>query len=135
MSRLVRSQSAFLNLLCTTSDLQKKALLKSITTVQLAALCEIIYNVYKGTVKLSQYFVRKFVPFKKEFLKLINKRLSEAQKKVSLIKLRSVLPIVLKLVISMINNGTRISTAGVRDIRHSDEILSADRGQEQSTDP
>ena len=135
MSRLVRSQSAFLNLLCTTSDLQKKALLKSITTVQLAALCEIIYNVYKGTVELSQYFVRKLVPFKKEFLKLINKRLSEAQKKVSLIKLRSVLPIVLKPVISMINNGTRISTAGEREIRHSDEILSADRGQEQSTDP
>ena len=135
MSRLVRSQSAFLNLLYTTSDLQIKALLKSITTVQLAALCEIIYNVYKGTVKLSQYFVRKLVPFKKEFLKLINKRLSEAQKKVSLIKLRSVLPIVLKPVISMINNGTRISTAGEREIRHSDEILSTDREQEQSTDP
>ena len=135
MSRLVRSQSAFLNLLYSTSDLQRKALLKTITTKQLNALCEIIYNIYKRTVKLSQYFVKKLVPFKAEILTLINKRVSEAKKKATLIKLRTILPIVLKPVLSLINNGTRANIDGKREIPGSNEILSGNEGQGQSTDP
>ena len=60
--------------------------------------------------------------------------MSEAKKKATLIKLRTILPIVLKPVLSLINNGTRANIDGKREIPGSNEILSGDEGQGQSTD-
>lgn len=124
MSRLVRSQSAFLTLLYSTNNLQRKALLKTVPTKQLNALCKIFYNVYKRMVKLSQYFVKQLVPFKKEILNIVNKRLCASQKKTALIRLRSKLPILLKPVLALIDkDGTRTCTVGEREIPDSNEIL------------
>ena len=124
MSRRVQSQYSFLHLLCSTTDIQRKALLKSITHKQLVTLCEIVYNLYKRTIKISKYFVKKIVPFKSEILTLINKQANLSKKKAALIKLRSILPIILKPVFSLINNGSGTSIDGKGEIRHSDEDLS-----------
>ena len=125
MIRLVRSQSAFLTLLFYTNDLQRKALLNTVTGEQLNALCEIVYNIYKRTVKLSQYFVKQLLPFKKDILKLIDKRLSEAQKKVALIRLRSKLTIILKPILALINkDGKRTCSVTPSKIRKPDERVS-----------
>jgi hypothetical protein len=53
MSRLIEDQGHFLQLLHSTSKLQRKALLTTITKPQLKTLCEITHNVLKGTVVLS----------------------------------------------------------------------------------
>ena len=53
MSRLIEDQGHYLQLLQSTSKLQRKALLMTITKPQLKALCEITHNVLKGTVVLS----------------------------------------------------------------------------------
>jgi len=53
MSRLIEDQGHYLQLLQSTSKLQRKALLTTITKPQLKALCEITHNVLKGTVELS----------------------------------------------------------------------------------
>ena len=124
MSRRVQSHYSFLHLVCLTIDTQKKALLKSITNKQLETLCEVVYNIYKRTIKISKYFVNKLVPFKREILTLINKRASLTKKKAAVVKLRSVLPIILKPVLSLIKDGTGISSDGKREIRHTDEIMS-----------
>ena len=116
MSRRVQLQYSFLHLLYTTNDTQRIALIKSITVKQLQVLCEIVFNIYKRTVKISRYFVKKLVPFKREILTLINRQTSLSLKKVALIKLRSVLQIILKPVLSLINNGTGTGTDGKREI-------------------
>lgn len=64
------------------------------------------------------------MPFQKEILTLINKKASLSKKKAALIKLRSVLPILLKPVLSLMKDGTGTSFDGKREIRHSDEIMS-----------
>ena len=101
------------------------------TGEQLNALCEIVYNIYKRTVKLSQYFVKQLVPFKKDILKLIDKRLSEAQKKVALIrlfikaKIRAKLTIILKPILALINkDGKRACSVTPSKIRQHDERVS-----------
>ena len=123
MSRRVHSQSSFLHLLCSTTDIQKKALLKSITGKQLETLCEIVYNIYKRTVKISHYFVKKLVPFKREIVTLISRKASLSKKKAALVRLRPILPIILKPVLFLIKNGTGIGTDGKREIRHSKQTV------------
>ena len=127
MSRRVQSQYSFLHLLYTTSHIQKIALIKSITAKQLQVLCETALNIYRRTIKVSRYFVKKLVPFKREILTLINRQASLSKKKAALIKLRSVLPIIIKSVLSLISNGEGTSVDGERQIRHSDEIVSDDQ--------
>lgn len=105
MSRSVQSQYSFLHLLYSTTDIQRKALLKTITDRQLQALCEIVLNIYKRTVKISGYMVKKILPFKREIIAVINKQVSPSKKKAALIKFRSILPIIIKPVLSLIKNG------------------------------
>lgn len=124
MSRRVQSQYSFLHLLYTTNDIQRTALIKSITAKQLQVLCEIVLNIYRRTVKISRYFVKKLVPFKREILTLINRQTTFSKKKIVLIKLRSVLQIILRPVLSLFNNGTGTGIDGKREIRGSDEIVS-----------
>lgn len=117
MSRSVQSQYSFLHLLYTTTDIQRKALLKSITDKQLQALCEIVLNIYKRTVKISGYLVKKILPFKREIITVINKQVSLSNKKAALIKFRSILPIILKPVLSLIKNGKGNGHDGERKVQ------------------
>lgn len=131
MSRSVQSEYSFLHLLYTTNDIQRIALIKSITAKQLQVLCEIVLNVYRRTVKITRYFVKKLVPFKREILTLINRTSSFSKKKIALVKLRSILQIILRPVLSLLNNGTGIGIDGKREIRCSDEIASNRQDQRE----
>ena len=101
MSRAVRMQMPFLELLQATSIKQRKALLKTLTKHQFHALCEIIINVYKGNVPVSNYYVKKLFPFKRSIQMVADKRVSPQRKKKILAVKHVIIPWVLKPVLSM----------------------------------
>lgn len=53
VSHLITSNAAFLKMLYSADPKQRKALLKTMTENQQQALCEVIFNVYKGTFPLT----------------------------------------------------------------------------------
>ena len=101
MSRAVRMQMPFLELLQATSIKQRKALLQTLTKDQFHALCEIIINVYKGNVPVSNYYVKKLFPFKRSIQMMADKRVSPQHKKKILAVKHVIIPWVLKPVLSM----------------------------------
>ena len=76
MSRAVQIQVPFLELLQATSVKQRKALLNTLTKDQFHALCEVIINVYKGNVPVSNYYVKKLFPFKRSIQMVADKHVS-----------------------------------------------------------
>jgi len=68
MNRTVKTHTAFLQLLYSTSVKQRKALLETITSDQLQILCEIALNVYRGTFPVSGYYIKKLLPKRISFV-------------------------------------------------------------------
>lgn len=99
MSRSVQTHYAFLNLLCSTDTKQRKALLNTITTGQLLALCEVFLNLYKGSVHVTPKFVSKLRPYKAFIRTLTSRRVSKKRKKIQLIRRSPSLPWMLKPVL------------------------------------
>ena len=85
MSRLIEDQGHYLQLLQSTSKLQRKALLTTITKPQLKALCEITHNVLKGTVELSPSEKKTLKRYKK-ILTLLGKKIYETRETESITK-------------------------------------------------
>lgn len=102
MSRTVRMQMPFLELLQATSVKQRKALLQTLTKDQFHALCEVIINVYKGNVPVSHYYVKKLFPFKRSIQMLADKHVSPKRKKKILAVKHIIIPWVIKPVLSML---------------------------------
>ena len=65
MSRLLEDQVHFLELLCATKKVQKRALLQTIYKLQLMALSGIAHNVFKGTIALKPSDKIKLKKYKK----------------------------------------------------------------------
>ena len=78
MNRTVQTQISFPGLPQSTSVKQRKALLQTLTKDQFHALCEIILNVYKGSVPVSDYYVKKLFPFKRSIQMMTNKHKEKA---------------------------------------------------------
>ena len=102
MSRAVQMQIPFLELLQTTSIKQRKALLQTLTKDQFHAVCEVILNVYKGNVPVSNYYVKKLFPFKRSIQMIADKRVSPKRKKKILAIKHAIIPWVIKPVLSML---------------------------------
>ena len=102
MSRAVQIQVPFLELLQATSVKQRKALLNTLTKDQFHALCEVIINVYKGNVPVSNYYVKKLFPFKRSIQMVADKHVSTKRKKKILTVKHAIIPWVLKPVLSML---------------------------------
>ena len=102
MSRAVQMQIPFLELLQATSVKQRKVLLQTLTKDQFHALCEVIINVYKGNVPVSNYYVKKLFPFKRSIQMIADKRVSPKRKKKILAIKHIIIPWVLKPVLSML---------------------------------
>ena len=102
MTRAVQTQIPFLELLQSTSVKQRKALLQTLTKDQFHALCEIILNVYKGTVPVSDYYVKRLFPFKRSIQMMTNKHVSGKRKKKVLATKHAMLPLVIKPVLSIL---------------------------------
>lgn len=109
MSRLVRTHAAFLQLLHTTNAKQRKVLLQTVTKEQLKALCEVIWNVYKGTVPVGDRYVKKLTPYKTIIRSLIS-RVGRKRKKIILLQRHSMIPWLLKPVLDMLNGEHHEST-------------------------
>ena len=97
MSQAVQMQVSFLELLQATSVKQRKALLHTLTQYQVHALCEVIINVYKGNVPVSNYYVKKLFPFKRSIQMVADKHVSTKHKKKILAVKHIIIPWVLKL--------------------------------------
>lgn len=102
MSRAVQMQIPFLELLQATSAKQRKALLQTLTRDQFHALCEVVINVYKGNVPVSNYYVKKLFPFKRSIQLLADKHVCPNRKKKILALKHDIIPWVLKPVLSML---------------------------------
>ena len=102
MSRAVQMQIPFLELLQATSVKQRKVLLQTLTKDQFHALCEVIINVYKGNVPVSNYYVKKLFPFKRSIQMIADKRVSPKRKKKILAIKHAIIPWVIKPVLSML---------------------------------
>ena len=100
MSRAVQMQIPFLELLQGTSAKQRKALLQTLTRDQFHALCEVVLNVYKGNVPVSNYYVKKLLPFKRSIQLLADKHVCPNRKKKILALKYAIIPWVLKPVLS-----------------------------------
>lgn len=105
MSRAVQTQIPFLELVQSTSVKQRKALLQTLTKDQFYALSEIILNVYKGTVPVSDYYVKKLLPFKRSIQMMTQKHVSGKRKKKLLVTKHAMLPLLIKPVLSMLKEG------------------------------
>ena len=102
MCRAVQMQIPFLELLQSTSVKQRKALLQTLTRDQFHALCEVVINVYKGNVPVSNYYVKKLLPFKRSIQLLADKHVCANRKKKILALKHALIPWVLKPVLSML---------------------------------
>ena len=123
MSRLVHTQIPFLRLLQTTDTKQRRALIKTATIKQIRALCEIVLNVFKGIVPISEYHVKKLVSFKRTIHYLVNKTVLLNKKKSHLLRLQSILPVLLKAALAIIDyHGKRDDINPKTEIRESNEI-------------
>ena len=73
MNSLLKKEQPFLRLFMTASHEQKKALVKTITTSQMRAVIQIVYNIIRGSRNLSESNKRKVRRYKPVILRFIEK--------------------------------------------------------------
>lgn len=97
MSKRVRENTNFLSLLYKADLKQRKALLGSISKEQLLALCEVILNIIKGVIPISQGAKDKLRRYAKVLRLLAAKgRVSQRKKIDLLVRHHRFVPILLK---------------------------------------
>lgn len=80
MDRSLRTHASFLRLMYATHSQQRKALIQTLSEEQLHVLSKVIYNVYKGTLPLSRYYVKKLTSYRKDIETVINRNVGKKQK-------------------------------------------------------
>ena len=91
----VRNYLPLFQLLVHSTDEQRAALLKTLTSLQLRAVLEAIYNVLRGTCPIKDKDKKKLERYKNVIRRLVSKELSRQQQQRLLSKYRHVLPLVL----------------------------------------
>jgi len=87
---------AFLGYLLTASKVQVKSLLRNLTTDQLKLLVEIIYNVAKGIIPLSDSDKSTLWKYKRIIHRVLLQGLTRRQRQQRLVKIRDLLPIFIR---------------------------------------
>lgn len=95
----VRRHLSLLTLLKETHELQRIAILKTLTAIQLRMVREAIYNLLKGTCPVSDTLKKKLSPHQTVIRQLVSKQLSRQQQQRLLVKHAALLPLVLKPVL------------------------------------
>lgn len=85
MSKRVRENRNFLSLLYKADFKQRRALLESISKDQLLTLCELVLNVIKGVIPVSQASKDKLRRYAKILRTLAEKRSVSRRKKIDLL--------------------------------------------------
>lgn len=96
MDQSIRTHAPFLQLLQSTCPKQRQALLLTISDEQLQVLCEVVYNVYKGTLPLSRYYIDKLFRYKKDMESIIDRDVGRQTKVKLFVKDQVMLPWILK---------------------------------------
>ena len=130
MIQELKSNSAFLNLLHSSHAKQRKALLKTMTQNQLKVLIEVIYNIFKGTLRLSKYYIKKLFPHRTTIRSIASRRVNRKRKRDIFVKKHSIIPILIKPVLSLLLNGAGNDTPSEGEIRSDDEESDSENGQE-----
>ncbi len=105
MSRLVKKHSAFFKLLLTTtSKLQRKALVDSITNDQLRALTEITLNLLRGVIPISPAHKHNLRKYKSVITLIGDKKICLKRKKTSLCRQSGVVVLLLKSIEPALNS-------------------------------
>ena len=86
MNHLIRSQIQFLRLLTSTSSVQQKAIIKTISPNQMKALVQIVYNVLVGNSVLSSSNKEKLKAHKTVIRRFVSRELSQEKRKELLLK-------------------------------------------------
>lgn len=84
MSRVVKNNRGFLELLTCCPEHQRQFLLETATPQQMHALVQIIYNVLRGNIPVSEEDKRKMIPFKDAILNLAEPSIPYKTKKQTL---------------------------------------------------
>ena len=98
---MVRKHLTLFELLVHSPDIQRQALLKTLTDTQSKAVAEAIYNVLKGTCHISDKDKKNLNRYKSVIRRLVSSELTQKQRHRLLIKYRHLLPSLLKPVIEM----------------------------------
>lgn len=137
MNRRLKSYLSFLDLLCIASAKQKTSLLTTISSAQMQTLCEVIYNVYKGTIPVTKKDINSLLPFKNIIRTLITRSVNQSRRKRLLLKHQKVIPHLIKPALKYFQDGPRASTRPKRKIPKSAEIggkVEQPRGEIPSTE-
>lgn len=110
MNRTVKTHLSFLDLLYTTSTKQRRALLSTMTPSQMQTLCEVMFNVYKGTIPVSKQYIKNVIST------LVSRTVNKSQRKKLLLKHQSIIPRLIKLALHLFQNGSRTNTRSKRKI-------------------
>lgn len=105
MNRRVKTHRSFLELLHSTSDKQRKAIINTITKAQLDILCEIVLNFYRGTFDLNQYQIKKVLPYRRFIETFISKTVGKRVKQRALIRNQRIIPTILLPLLKLKRNG------------------------------
>lgn len=91
-------------LLVETLSEQRSAILKTLSTQQLRAVLEAIYNVLKGTCPLNDKDKKLLYNYRTSIRRLVSKRLTRKQQRRLLKKYGDILPALLKPVVEFLRN-------------------------------
>jgi hypothetical protein len=81
MSELVKKEKHFLVLFLSTSDAQRRALINSITSSQLKAVVQVVYNALQGNLTVNDRVIRAVKGSRLVIRRFISKDLSHQQRK------------------------------------------------------
>jgi len=98
----LRANDAFLKLLCNTTTVQRKQLLRTATNNQVLSVCECVHNILKKNIPLSQQQFKKLRKCKAVLYKLANQKSSVAQRKRVLEQSGGFLPAIIAPIIGAI---------------------------------
>lgn len=118
MNRTVKTRLSFLELLNATNTKQRRALLSTMTPSQMQTLCEVMFNVYKGTIPVSKQYIK--TPYKNVISTLVSRTVNKSQRKEFLLKHQSIIPRLIKPALHLFQNGSRTSSRSKRKIPKTD---------------
>lgn len=122
MNRRLKTHFSFLDLLGIASAKQRRNLLTTMTFAQMQTLCEVIYNVFKGTIPITKKYINSLLHHKNVIRTLTSRSVSKSRCKTLLLKHQNIIPHLIKRALHFFRNGSRTSTRTKRKIPKSDEI-------------
>lgn len=103
-SRRIARQTPFLRLLYSCPPSQRKSLIQYVTNEQLAALSQIALNILRGNIPITRAYKKKLKQYKEVIRSLASRRVSRTRKKQALLKFHSVIPLLIKPAIQLLDD-------------------------------